>query len=666
MPLRHQSFFYFVLVLILICCYVYSIWISLLLIPFFIYLQKHLKRYDFVIMLILITLYFITIPSINKVSGDIISGNVLEVYDNKIIVNVEGDYLLVYGDFIDITENDFVTMRVSYFDINEESNDNGFNYKNYLLGQGIKTHAVCDEVIIHEIKFSLFTIFKNKFNSDSLIDSFAKIFLLGIKDEQMAVIYNDISMLSLVHIFALSGMHIHLLKKWMHNILKYIISPDLVEYVILFIIGIYVIVLPFNVSFIRAYLVMLFYAIFKKWLNKLDILALVGMIMLWINPYFVLNLSFIFSYFIYFIVLITNGLKLQTLYIYIASIPIVLCLQYQLNIFSFIFGIVLSPVVVVVYMGLLFYALLGQIVVPIVSLFIDILLLFIEVFLKISVFIPFSKPNIFFILVFYFYFFNYIMNLSVKKNKYLYLVKNLFLLLIFHIYSIYSPYTKVIMINVGQGDCFLIQQAYNKGNILIDTGGWIDGDVASDVVVPYLKSIGVFKLDYVFISHDDFDHCGGYESLKEQITISNTIDHTIELKYVIGDVRIDLLNIPKISDDKNDMSLVMDVDVAGIRYLFTGDIGVEVEQLIIELYPDLKTDILKVGHHGSNTSTSPEFLSLLDAKVALVSCGLNNMYGHPHATVMDNLYSYGIRVYRTDYDGTVVIKSILKEAYIYR
>ena len=97
------------------------------------------------------------------------------------------------------------------------------------------------------------------------------------------------------------------------------------------------------------------------------------------------------------------------------------------------------------------------------------------------------------------------------------------LLLMFYLKPFYNIEGKVVMIDVGQGDCFLIQQPFNKGNILIDTGGLQTRDLASTTLVPYLNSQGIYKLDYVFISHDDFDHNGSYDSLSKQIKIDNTI-----------------------------------------------------------------------------------------------------------------------------------------------
>ena len=166
---------------------------------------------------------------------------------------------------------------------------------------------------------------------------------------------------------------------------------------------------------------------------------------------------------------------------------------------------------------------------------------------------------------------------------------------------------------------FLIQQPFKLGNILIDTGGLKNTDLAEVTLVPYLRSIGVFELDYVFISHDDFDHSGAYDSLSEKIKIKETIT-TYQEKMTIGNVEIEMLKTP-LSDDSNDSSLVFVATVNKLKYLFTGDISTTVEKQLVETYPDLKVDVLKVSHHGSNTATSALFLEKIKPRIALICCG---------------------------------------------
>ena len=241
------------------------------------------------------------------------------------------------------------------------------------------------------------------------------------------------------------------------------------------------------------------------------------------------------------------------------------------------------------------------------------------------------------------------------------LLVSLMIMLYFKPY--YQIYGQVVMIDVGQGDSFLIQQPFNRGNILIDTGGLKNSDLASVTLVPYLHSIGIYQLDYVFLSHDDFDHSGAYDSLKNQIKIKQTITE-YQSEIVIGDVIIKMLETSN-SEDSNDNSLVLLAEINGLKYLFTGDISTAVELELIEKYPDLKVDVLKVSHHGSQSATSAAFLMAIDPKIALISCGKNNFYGHPSSEVIERLDDYGIKTYRTDQSGMVKIVYYRKNNYIF-
>ena len=119
------------------------------------------------------------------------------------------------------------------------------------------------------------------------------------------------------------------------------------------------------------------------------------------------------------------------------------------------------------------------------------------------------------------------------------------------------------------------------------------------------------------------------------------------------------------SEDSNDNSLVLLAEINGLKYLFTGDISTAVELELIEKYPDLKVDVLKVSHHGGQSATSAAFLMAIDPKIALISCGKNNFYGHPSSEVIERLDDYGIKTYRTDQSGMVKIVYYRKNNYIF-
>ncbi|MEC0283675.1 DNA internalization-related competence protein ComEC/Rec2 [Terribacillus saccharophilus] len=246
------------------------------------------------------------------------------------------------------------------------------------------------------------------------------------------------------------------------------------------------------------------------------------------------------------------------------------------------------------------------------------------------------------------------------------------------------PYTcstgYVTMLDIGQGDAFVIELPYRRGVYLIDAAGSIGMDFQptdknfDQVIKPYLYERGIVKVDGIFASHADHDHIGSIGKLTEEFHVewvrtsvyfdrskaSQWHSDTKIISWRAGETlrlsgwEIQLLSPFSDKKDPNKNSLVMYTMLGGKSWLFTGDIGKEEEKEIIRRYPSIQADILKVGHHGSNTSTDPAFLLQLKPETGLVSAGRNNRYGHPSPEVVDSLLQQNIRIWRTDTDGAVV------------
>lgn len=244
-------------------------------------------------------------------------------------------------------------------------------------------------------------------------------------------------------------------------------------------------------------------------------------------------------------------------------------------------------------------------------------------------------------------------------------------------------------IDVGQGDAILVTT--KSGNMLIDTGDL--SDESRDSLDAYLSAAGVDSFEYVVFTHTDADHIGSADHVILEYNVKNVIMHDYVADTQVYERLLDALdekntNVILIGEDEkdceqsgytfylgsmlntviaptedfndpNEMSVVIKSTYGETSVMFTGDAEKESEEAILKTWKtsELKCDVLKVGHHGSDTSTTQEFLDAVAPKIAVISCGEGNKYGHPHKETLDKLEAAGVTVLRTDLEGHIVIKS---------
>lgn len=232
-------------------------------------------------------------------------------------------------------------------------------------------------------------------------------------------------------------------------------------------------------------------------------------------------------------------------------------------------------------------------------------------------------------------------------------------------------------IDVGQGDSTLI--TYRGDSVLIDAGKRSGGDVTAEYVRMYAPVV-----DYFIITHQHEDHMGGAADVLETVKVENFVlsditvgdefysdaiktayERGVNIIYLddaaefdTGNIRIEILDVFDFEyTDLNDSSLITRVEVGETSILITGDAEAAEEEYIMQIARDsLDCDILKVGHHGSASSTTDAFLEAVSPFKCVISCGKNNSYGHPTNEVLTRLKEYGAEVYRTDLLGTVVLR----------
>lgn len=240
--------------------------------------------------------------------------------------------------------------------------------------------------------------------------------------------------------------------------------------------------------------------------------------------------------------------------------------------------------------------------------------------------------------------------------------------------------TFIHFINVGQGDAILINN--ENYNILIDSGS----NDSSDYLTSYLKTFKIKKLDYIIATHPHEDHIGSMDDIINNFHVDNLIAPNInssdidfvnmvkalnhknlKINVIEDNTTINLLNNNYLTflwsgniatDNINNNSLVVKYINQDISFLFTGDIEKEVEAQLQSINePLLDSDILKVPHHGSNSSSTLTFLSAVSPNISIITCGLGNNYGHPHKNTLTNLSNTNSSVYRTDINGNILIKT---------
>lgn len=670
-----MHFYLFAVILFYLSINYYFFYIPLIIYLIFIYKKvKLLIPTIIILLLIILRIVFFNVNTIKYKDEYIIK--ITEVEDNGYIAYIDTVKLKVLADDFKYKPGDLIKCNLEIIEINEKSYEADFNYSNYLKSEGIK-HLVKfknDEYIKSDMSFGIIKYNINNYFKNSLSNNTYKyVEAIVLADNNLEDdLKEGYSILGISHILAISGLHIMLLFKLLSFIL-FKVFKIYKRSVSIIIISIYVFIIDFPKACLRA----LLFLILKNLNNygsikytSLDILSISFIIMLFINPYNIYSSGFILSYLVSFILIFLNEIikvknklfkmYLDSIIIYFLTLPIIISFNNCISIFSIIFSPILSLVVTVIIIPLSYISAAF----PVLDLLICHVFNFInEYILGITanaLIINIESFDIFRYVIYYCLFI--LLLISIIKNKKIIKWLSIFifyLLLLINLKSI-TPYHKITFIDVGQGDSTLIELAYNKGNVLIDAYNSLD----------YLKSSGISKIDYLVLTHSDNDHIRDALDIIKFYNIKNILysiydDGFSEFEgvgikfnndFYIGNVKFDVLAPINSYLDANSNSIVIKLVLNNFSFLFTGDMTVKEEKDIIKQNKYiLDSDVLKVGHHGSKTSTSDEFLNYVSPNYSIVSVAKNNFYGLPDDSIIDKLNNVSI-VYQTKDNGNIVIK----------
>ncbi|QKY69511.1 DNA internalization-related competence protein ComEC/Rec2 [Lentibacillus sp. CBA3610] len=515
---------------------------------------------------------------------------------------------------------------------------------------------------------------------------------------------------NLSHIMAISGLHVGIVVGLVYFLLikLNVLTKEKAQWVVIFFLPLYAWLAGGEPSVLRASAMVILFLLANKmnWkFSVTDVISIVFMVLILLDPHIIYHIGFQLSFCVTLGLLLSKNWLSQTTISFFSVLNIGFVSQMMILPLQVEYFFTFQPLSI----------LLNLIVVPYFSLFVIpfmfLLLLmapaasslvsyadafFVMIHEHIIAFIAFIDQTLYFpwvigsfpiigVIVYYGLFLALMKNLELKqlKQAFKYGCYLTALIMMIVIRPYFSPFGNVTMLDIGQGDAIVMELPYRKGVILIDAGAQmtfedneISENVYKQIIRPYLYSRGISRIDAVFISHADIDHMGSLPFMVDdmaidQVIVSNYYTFSEQLSQrlaangagiirarageiiTIGDQPFYVLSPEEDRQNTNENSLVLYTEMGGKTWFFTGDIGSDTEMDIINKYPGLTADVLKVAHHGSSTSTDPMFLKHLQPAYGLISAGENNMYGHPHSDVIQGLEDENIRIFRTDESGAI-------------
>ncbi|MBC5638779.1 DNA internalization-related competence protein ComEC/Rec2 [Ornithinibacillus sp. BX22] len=600
------------------------------------------------------------------------------------------------------------------------SNPGQFDYQAYLASNGIHYEIVINSIedischgsdrlnVLYTMRENIKEYIYSKFSEETG----AWILALVLGDDSL--ISKDITELfqrwSLSHLLAISGLHIGLVVGLLYffTVKLQLLTIEKAQYLMMIFLPIYAFLAGGAPSVLRASSMVLLVLFLRKVKRKLmitDVISIVFIMLIIFDKYIIYHIGFQFSFLVTFAIILSkkwllssDSLLFQMLKLSFISQLVILPIQmiyfYNFNPLSILLNVFVVPYFTFFVIPLMFLLLLIS-PISFLHVFMDKLFSFVhEIFLRLlqgvdtNLFYPWWNgqfPTSYIVIYYTLLIFMLAMILRDRLTRAFAYGTLLTMLLVSLMLRPYlSPYGSVTMLDIGQGDAIVIELPFRKGVFIVDAGAAISFESMeatnrnyTRVIKPFLQFQGIYEINAIIISHEDTDHAGSvkyivddyrvntimiseYYQLEEELIHKQTQGEILRVKAgQVVEIKGKMFNIlaPGVDNKgSNENSLVFSISLGGRDWLFTGDIDKETEKDIIKTFPDLSVDVLKVAHHGSNTSTDPMFISAIKPNYALISVGKNNRYGHPTRDVLETLLKEQALVLRTDQAGAIIYR----------
>ena len=637
----------------------------------------------------------------NKIEGIIktfsINGDKLKLEIKAKETIIANYYIKSENEKNDILDKIGIGKRILiYGSLNKPLNNtipNNFNYKNYLYNKKIyytldieSFEIIKENNIIDKIKDNLI---KRAYNMKN--NSFLLTLVLGDKSLLDSETYNAYQKNGISHLLAISGTHVSVLLAFFSRMFNNI-KPKKRLIILSIILIFFGYLTNFQASVNRAIFFYIFSNINKIFsfnYNNIHILIFTAIFLIIINPFIVYDLGFIYSFIVSFGIIYYND-KITGNYIakllkisiisFLFSLPISASVNYEVNITSILINIIYVPLISLIIFPLSIITYIFPILETLYTILINFSDFLINIFLNLCIFINIPKYMMILNAIFY------ILLIIIKQNP-KWIITFILIIIIIKLAPYIDDSYYLFFLDVSQGDSLIFITPHKREVILIDTGGKIEYEKEewqksnkkynlSDNTIKFLKSMGTTKINYLIITHGDYDHMGEAINLVENFKVEKVIFNCGEFNELEQEL-IEVLDKKKIPyyscikelnidtnklyflntkdyGNENDNSNVIYIELDGYKFMFMGDSGIEKEKDILDKYNISDIDVLKVGHHGSKTSSDKKFIDEIKPKYSIISVGKNNRYGHPNKEVLDTLNDS--KIYRTDQDGSIMFR----------